>query len=113
MDLAQIEKKIWEAFKHEMTWGNTSLKKNEKAVFLTFRNPNSMNGLSMKKLMHALRGVGTFTDGDCMVFAPIDTIEQKVALAEIKASLVGTRVLKHQEKMIELLAGFKESLQEL
>lgn len=113
MDLVQIEKKVWEALKHEMTWGGATLKKNDKALFITFKTVSHMNGLAVKKLMNSLRGVGSFIDNDCLVLAPVDTAEQKVSLAEIKASLVGTRVLKHQEKMIELLAGFKDSLLEL
>lgn len=113
MDLAHIEKKVWEFLKHELSWGGATLSKNSKGIYLTFKNPTHMKGLSVKKLLHALRGVGHFFDGDMMVLAPIETDEQRLSFAEVKASLVGTRVLKHQEQTIKLLAEFRDSLQEL
>lgn len=113
MDLAQIEKRVWEKLKHEMTFGGATLSKSEHAIHLTFRSEASLKSLAMKQLMHVIPKVGQFVDGNKLVLAPIDTPEQRLKFAELKASIVGTRVVKHQEKMIELLASFKDSLQEL
>ncbi len=113
MELAQIEKKAWEILKHELSWGGITLTKNSKAIYLTFKTPSHKNGLAVKKLLNVLKNDGHFFDHDTLVLAPIETNEQRLSFAEVKASLVGTRVLKHQEQTIKLLAEFRDSLQEL
>ena len=115
MDTEKIEKFIWEHMKFELTHGGTNLSKTQHGVIITFSVASHMKGMGVMRVLNGLekRGLGHFVGDLRIVIGPNVTLQDKMHLAEIKASMVGTKVLKHQEQMIVLLAGFKDALQEL
>ena len=115
MDTTKIEKFIWEHMKFELTHGGTVLSKTQHGIIITFSVASHMKGMGVMRVLNGLekRGLGHFVCDLRIVIAPNVSIEDKINLAEIKASLVGTKVLKHQEQTIVLLASFKDALQEL
>lgn len=115
MDTTMIEKFVWDQMKFEMTHGGSAISKTDHGIIITFTVASHMKGLGVTRVLNGLekRGLGHFVSDLRIVIAPNVTLDDKIHLAEIKTSLVGTKVLKHQEQMIVLLSGFKDALQEL
>ena len=115
MDTTKIEKFIWEHMKFELTHGGTVLSKTQHGIIITFSVASHMKGMGVSRMLNGLdkRGLGHVVSDLSIVIGPNVTLEDKINLAEIKTSLVGTKVLRHQEQTIVLLSSFKEALQEL
>lgn len=114
--MKRIETIIQNNLKTELNWGTLLLGKNDKALYLKF-GPHA--GSNTKRSIDAMikklpPNTGIYYDEKIqIVFAPIETPEQKLSFAEAKACVVGQKMVKHQEQTLVLMAQYKDALQEM
>lgn len=112
--LQAIDTIIWKHLRWEINSGIITLTQNSKAIYAKINN-NHRAQVAIENVIKKLPK----TIGSCVsitgeyIFAPIETVEQKVDFAEVKASAIGQVLVEHKNETLRLMEQFADSLKEL
>ena len=109
-----INKHINKYLNSDINWKRIIVTKNEKAYYLQIK-PGVINSINFQRFLKTLpKTVDYFIDKkERYVFGLVETNQNKLDFAEVKACSIGEYLLEKKKEVLALMDEFKDSLQEL